>query len=129
VPPSPIAATAAAAAADSAAGIAATGAPGYTAAAAATAAAAGSGEGKKRVDGGQLRNSILYGIINAVVGIPTMISFAAIVWQVRCVGARMAIGGVRAGVRVGGQHGQVTRVAAGLSVWVATGIQAGGSLC
>jgi len=27
--------------------------------------------------------SVLYGIINAIVGIPTMISFAAIVWQVR----------------------------------------------
>ena len=87
MPPSPIAATAAAAAADSAAGIAATAPPGYTAVAAATAVAAGGGEGKKRVDGGQLRNSILYGIINAVVGIPTMISFAAIVWQVGdCVG-------------------------------------------
>ena len=31
-------------------------------------------------------NDIIYGIINAVVGLPTMISFAAIVYSVRCPG-------------------------------------------
>uniref|UniRef100_A0A383VST7 STAS domain-containing protein n=1 Tax=Tetradesmus obliquus TaxID=3088 RepID=A0A383VST7_TETOB len=51
-------------------------------AAAAAAAAAGSGVdsgGFKRGKWG--KNDVLYGIINAVVGIPTMISFAAIVYQ------------------------------------------------
>ena len=32
---------------------------------------------------GALANGILYGVINSIVGIPTMISFAAIVYQVR----------------------------------------------
>ncbi len=36
--------------------------------------------GKKK--GSQVSNDILYGIINAIVGAPTMISFAAIIFQV-----------------------------------------------
>ncbi|KAF8062987.1 hypothetical protein HT031_003826 [Scenedesmus sp. PABB004] len=55
-------------------------APGAAAAAAPAAAAPGEGAGGKR-RGGSLRNDVIYGIINAVVGIPTMISFAAIVYQ------------------------------------------------
>jgi hypothetical protein len=50
-----------------------------TAAAAASSAAADAG-GFKRGKWG--KNDVLYGIINAIVGIPTMISFAAIVYQV-----------------------------------------------
>ena len=36
----------------------------------------------KKKKGGQMSNDILYGIINAIVGAPTMISFAAIIFQV-----------------------------------------------
>ena len=45
--------------------------------------AAGGGGGSKKVSFAQLQNDIIYGLINAIVGIPTMISFAAIVYQVR----------------------------------------------
>jgi hypothetical protein len=56
---------------------------GYTptaAAAAAASSAAVDAGGFKRGQWG--KNDVLYGIINAIVGIPTMISFAAIVYQV-----------------------------------------------
>jgi hypothetical protein len=52
-----------------------------TAAAAAASSAAVDSGGFKRGKWG--KNDVLYGIINAIVGIPTMISFAAIVYQVR----------------------------------------------
>jgi hypothetical protein len=51
-----------------------------TAAAAAASSAAVDAGGFKRGQWG--KNDVLYGIINAIVGIPTMISFAAIVYQV-----------------------------------------------
>jgi hypothetical protein len=43
----------------------------------------GGGGGKKKFSFAQLQNDVIYGLINAIVGIPTMISFAAIVYQVR----------------------------------------------
>lgn len=55
----------------------------------AAAAAATEAGGAAAVDPGGFKrgkwgkNDVLYGIINAIVGIPTMISFAAIVYQVR----------------------------------------------
>ena len=43
----------------------------------------GKGEGDQKALPSSLGNGILYGIINAIVGIPTMISFAAIIFQAR----------------------------------------------
>lgn len=47
----------------------------------------------KKKKASQLSNDILYGIINAIVGAPTMISFAAIIFQVRA-GLLNCLGGV-----------------------------------
>jgi hypothetical protein len=61
---------------------AAAGVPAYSPTAAAVTSSAGvDAGGFKRGKWG--KNDVLYGIINAIVGIPTMISFAAIVYQVR----------------------------------------------
>eukprot|EP00879_Flechtneria_rotunda_P026975 GHRR01028828.1.p1 GENE.GHRR01028828.1~~GHRR01028828.1.p1 ORF type:complete len:515 (+),score=170.87 GHRR01028828.1:54-1547(+) len=47
----------------------------------AAAAAAANVKGKQQLRMAALRQNVLYGIINSIVGIPTMISFAAIVYQ------------------------------------------------
>jgi hypothetical protein len=80
--PHSVAAAAAAAAEGAADAEAAAAGGGYSPAAAAAAgsAAAVDAGGFKRGHWG--KNDVLYGIINAIVGIPTMISFAAIVYQV-----------------------------------------------